>query len=416
MKRSLLIRSLPTIITFFLAFSVTIPVSAQGPITGDTIPAGTVVDHDVILIGQNVSIDGEVNGNAFILGNQVTVNGTVDGSIILIGQNAGIGGTVSGTVYATALTLELAPDSIIQRDLYVVTISLTSGNQSIIGRDLYAIGLDSGLNGRIGRDLHTVIGPIQLYNGLMTLLGYDELTLKLHIDIPQPSTTPNSYLVQGRHNANLHNLAATKSSFDWNKWALNILRYWAVLLIFSWLAVWIIHKTLDPAGKPLVEHPWRTLGNGLLALVLVFAMIGVALLLSVIIFAIGLGLNFLGLWQISLALWVASYACLAAALAALWFFVVYGTKIIAIYILSTWLFRKLFHREDWWLKFLAMLVGTVIFALLRSIPYVGWIFDLIATAAGIGAAWIGFQNQRKKVESVTIDTPAKKVIRRPVKK
>lgn len=416
MKRHLFIRLLPLFLSFSLALGVTTPAAAQGLVTGDTIPAGTVFDHDVILVGQNVTIDGTVNGNAFILGNQVIVNGTVDGSIILIGQNAGIGGTVSGTVYATALTLDLSPRASIQRDLYIITISLTSGNNSLIGRDLYAIGLDSGLNGRIGRDLHTIIGPIQLYNGLMTLLGYDELTLKLHFETPQPSTSPNSGLISAWHNASMRISPPAPASFDWGKWAINLLRNWAVLSIFSMLALWLMRRKLDWSGEPLLTHPWRTLGTGLVALVITFALVGVALLLSVFIFAIGLGLNFLGLWQVSLALWVAAYACLALALVCVWFLIVYGTKIIAIYIMTTWIFGKLFHEDTEWLKYLAMLTGIVIFSLLRVVPYVGWIFDVLLTAAGMGAAWIAFRDSRKKLEPVPSVAPIKKTAKRPAKK
>ncbi len=416
MNRSFHIRLLPIILAFFLALGIATPAAAQGPITGDTIPAGTVVDHDVFLVGQNVSIDGTVNGNVFILGNQVIVNGSVDGSLILIGQNAGIGGTVSGAVYAAALTLDLAPYASIRRDLYVVSISLTSGDQSVIGRDLYAVGLDSGLNGRVGRDLHTVIGPIQLYNGLMTLLGYDELTLKLHFETPQPATSPSGNLIAAGRHARIQTAAPAPASFDWGKWALNLLRNWALLLAFSLLALWLVRKPLDRSGEPLLARPWRTLGIGLLALVIAFALIGVALLLSVFIFAIGLGLNFLGLWQLSLALWVSAYGCLALALVALWFFIVYGTKIIAIYVASTWLFGKLFHRNALWLKFLALLAGTVLFVLLRTVPYVGWVFDVLVTAAGMGAVWIAFQDSRKKPEPVAVVLPVKKATKRPVKK
>jgi len=416
MKHFFIIRLPALFLVLFMALGITTPAGAQGPITGDTIPAGSVINHDVILVGQNVTIDGTVNGNAFILGNQVTINGKVDGSIVLIGQNAGISGEISGTVYALGLTLDLAPHASIQRDLYIVTISLTSGDQSVIGRDLYAIGLDSGLNGRVGRDLHTVIGPIQLYNGLMTLLGYDELTLKLHIEIPQPSTTPNSRLFTTVHNARMQIAAPTQVPFDWGQWALNLLRYWAVLLVFSVLAVWLIRKTLERSGEPLLAHPWRTLGIGLLALVIALALIGVALLLAVITFAIGLGLNFLGLWQLSLALWIAAYSCLALALAVLWFFIVYGTKVIAIYIFSTWVFRILFHNDAVWLKFLAVLAGTLVFVLLRAIPYVGWVFDVLVTAAGMGSAWISIRGMKKKPEQVAPINTIIKAVKKPGKK
>jgi hypothetical protein len=127
-------------------------------------------------------------------------------------------------------------------------------------------------------------------------------------------------------------------------------------------------------------------------------------------------LNVLGLWQLSLALWVAAYACLALALVALWFFIVYGTKIIAIYVAATWLFGKLFHSDTLWLKFLALLAGTVAFALLRAVPYVGWVFEVRVTAVGMGAAWIAFRDSSKKPAPVAAVMPVKKATKSPVKK
>ena len=399
MNRSIRTHLLLLGLTLLLACSITTPAAAQGLVTGDTVPAGTVLDHDAILIGQNVTIAGTVNGNVFVLSNQVTVNGMVDGSLILIAQNASISGTVSGGVYAAALTLDLASHATIARDLDILTVSLTSGDQSIIGRDLYAIGLDSGLNGKVGRNLHTVIGPIQLYNGLMTLLGYDDLTIRLHFETPQPSTSPSGSLPPaGRHARMQIAPPSNASNFDWGNWALNLLRNWAVLFAFSLLALWLLRKPLDRSGEPLHSHPWRTLGTGFVALVTTLLLIGAGLLLAVLVFSIGLGLNFLGLWQLSLALWVTAYALLALALAALWFFIAYGTKIIVIYISVTWLSGRIFHQNEFWLKFLAMLAGTAVYVLLRSAPYVGWVFDVLFTAAGLGAAWMAYHDWRMKAE------------------
>jgi hypothetical protein len=209
--------------TLLLVLAVATPVSAQGLIGGNSVPAGTVLEQDVFLTGQNVSIDGDVTGNVFILGNQVAVNGNVDGSLILIGQNAKISGNVSGGVYAAAVTLQLSPSSLLARDLYVLSVSLTSGRNSVIGRDLFAVGLDSGLNGQVTRNLHTAIGPIQLYNGLMSLLGFDDLSLKLNFS-PQPNTDGNtqSTPTAGKYLKVRNDEPAV--TFDWNTWALNILR------------------------------------------------------------------------------------------------------------------------------------------------------------------------------------------------
>jgi hypothetical protein len=395
-------------LTFVLAFSITTPVAAEGLITGDTIPAGMIYDHDAILIGQNVVIDGTVNGNVFILGNQVTVNGKVDGSLILIGQNAGIGGTVTGDVYAVAMTLDLAPLAVIQRDLYVATVSMTSGSDSLIGRDLFAIGLDSGLNGQVERDLHTVIGPIQLYNGLMTLLGYDNLTIKLHFETPIRSTSPSGSLISPGRPANQHfaklrrPVADPVNAFDWGKWVLNLLRNWAVLFIFSLLALWWGRKSIVLSGEMLKAHPWRAFGTGLLVLIISIASIGAALLLTVIIFAIGLGLNSLGVWPVTIALWAGTYALLAAALVALWAFIVYGTKIICFYFIGTWVFGKLFSKKAIWIEILALLAASVIYSLLRSIPYVGWILDILVTALGAGSAWLAYRGAMKKPQTAVV--------------
>jgi hypothetical protein len=314
------------------------------------------------------------------------------------------------------MTLAMDPQSVIQRDLYVVTISLTSGDQSIIGRDLYAIGLDSGLNGSVGRNLHTVIGPIQLYNGLMTLLGYDNLTIKLHFENPQPASGSSGSRISTLHLARLRNLESAPTSFDWGKWALTLLRNWLVLLAFSFLLLWLTRKPLERSAQTMLGQVWRSLGVGMIALVISFALIGVALLLSVIIFAVGLGLNYLGLWQISLAFWGSAYSCLAFSLVILWFFLSYATRIIAIFTISNLLFQKIFHREETWLKLIALLAGTLIFSLLRAIPYIGWIINLLATVVGLGAIWITWREATRKPVPVESTIAEKRVTKSRSKK
>jgi len=390
-----------------LAASIITPAYAQEIYQGDTIPVGMILDQDVILFGQDVTIDGTVNGNVFILGNQVQVNGTVDGSLILIGQNAVISGSVSGAVYAAALTLHLASNSVLERDLYVVTVSLTSGKDSLIGRDLYAIGLDSGMNGRVERDLHTTIGPIQLYNSLMTLLGFEDLTLKLHIEIPQPSTP------EGSGSSNIRPALATISrmrvvqaqpvdGFDWARWGLDLARDFGVLLMLGLLALWLMRPRLEKAGQLLRIKPLQSFGIGLLALVIAFNLFVVALLVAVLIFAIGLGLNYLGLWFLSLLFWAIAYAILIFIAAILWLFIVYGTKIIAAYAISRWIFDLFTEKRAFWVNALALLAGIAIYALLHSIPYIGWVFSLIFTALGLGSAWLVRRERRKEARMAQV--------------
>jgi hypothetical protein len=76
-----------------------------------------------------------------------------------------------------------------------MTVSLTSKPASVVERHLFALGLDAGLNGRIGGDLHTILGPIQLYNGVVRLLGFEELTLELRFEAPSAPVEPQTTII-----------------------------------------------------------------------------------------------------------------------------------------------------------------------------------------------------------------------------
>jgi hypothetical protein len=280
-----------------------------------------------------------------------------------------------------------------------------------VGRDLYALGLDAGLNGSVGRDLHTSIGPIQLYNGLMRLLGFEELTIKLHFDLPklqsqpQPTSTPSSLNISPTRHARMAvNRLVAKESFDWAAWGIDVARNWIVLSLFGALAFWLLRKPMDNSSRPLYAHPTRTFGVGLPVLVVSFNLFVLGILIGALIFSIGLGLNYLGLWQLSIALWIVTYSILAVALTALWFFIVYGTKIIFTYALFTWLSDKL--NSSTWAKILALVLGLLAYVLLRSVPYIGWVFGVLVTAAGMGMTWLSYRTKPDLAPTVLPLQPA----------
>jgi hypothetical protein len=98
------------------------------------------------------------------------------------------------------------------------------------------------------------------------------------------------------------------------------------------------------------------------------------------------------------------------ALIALWFFIVYGSKISVIYVAGTWLFGKLFQRRAVWMDLLALLAGTVVYALLRAIPYVGWVFGILVSAAGAGSGWLAWRQGRHKPEPILVEKSEKMVV------
>jgi hypothetical protein len=390
MKRTALV------LTLLAAFLFPTAAHAEdGIVYGDSIPAGVVVNHDVLLIGGDVSIDGVVNGNAFILGNQVRIDGVVNGSLVMLAQNAAIGGNVTDAVYAAALTLDLPDTASVKRDLYALTVSLTSKPASAIERHLFALGLDAGLNGKVGGELHTVIGPIQIYNGTVRLLGFDELTLELRLPAlsPVPGPTPQSSVgpFPGAKVYLTFKFQNPLPAFDWRGWTINVARGWGVLFALGLLVLGLQRPALEACGRPLRARPGRTLGIGLIVLVVALNLFLVALLLAGLIFGLGLGLNAIGLWPISIALWVLSYSAIAVALTFLVLFITYGTRILVAYHLLAALVSRTTWPRTTWTAVLTLFVSTLIYTLLRGLPYVGWIIGLLVMAAGMGSAWLAYR-------------------------
>jgi hypothetical protein len=159
------------------------------------------------------------------------------------------------------------------------------------------------------------------------------------------------------------------------------------------LALWLLRPALEASGMPLRARPWRTLGIGLIVLVIALNLFLVAFLLAAVIFAIGLGLNAIGLWPISIAFWMLSYSMIAIALTILVLFIAYGTKILVTYHFMAWLLSKTSWPRTTWMAVLALLMGTLLYTLLRSVPYVGWVIGLLVVAAGMGSAWLAYRQQ-----------------------
>lgn len=80
---------------FSLLFVLVIPVHAQDVVYGNGIPAGSLVDQDIILSGTEIVIDGTFNGDVLALGQTVTVNGTINGSLYSGAEILKVGGKIN---------------------------------------------------------------------------------------------------------------------------------------------------------------------------------------------------------------------------------------------------------------------------------------------------------------------------------
>lgn len=395
------------LVLFLLMLGVFQPALAKGVILQGDIPAGQVVDNDLVLMGESPSIDGNVHGDVYVVGSRITINGEIDGSLFLLGDVVQINNVVQGTVSGVALEMTLGSEAALQRNLHYIGFNLFAQPGSSIGRDLVAWCFGAQLNGSVGRDMKAVIGSLQLLNAVLELIGAPPIRLGDAIrtsaapvwqmsgagvllgwtgwQAAQAAASPRDIRLD---QADLQ-AALQAGEIDWaqvEKWLLKRFEGLIVLFVFGLLAVWLFPRRLIGTGQALEKKLLSVLGYGLLGFVLAVNLLGVVLLLAIIFLIIGLWVGTLDLWALALAFWAVAYPALALTTAILGLFVIFGTKVIVASFVGDWLLRKLAPQAAH--RLLAIFIGLLIYLLLISIPMIGWVIAVAVTSLGIGAAWL----------------------------
>jgi hypothetical protein len=399
------------------------PAYAQGITVEDTVKEGEVVDHNMVLSGPVVSMDGKIEGDLLAVGDQIKINGEVDGNLIVIGNQVLLNGPVSGSVYIGAATLAIGPEASVGRDVSFIGAMFETSETSTVGRDLNILTLDSKMAGDTGRDVNALVGPLRL--GLVIydfIKDQGWLPQSTGLDVLDPagvsagqSAAGSGLMLQSIRPLVL--IAAPASEWGqqppqqsggidteaWQTWGIALLRNIAALLIVGLLAIWLLPAQLTFSSELPRSRPWRSLLTGFLVLLLGWFVALLALLLVI-------GLAFFLFWISlpNLGFLVGSLGVMAVSLAGIvyWFSIAFFSKVIIAFLLG----RSLFAKSTWKYaqgRVVPLLAGVVLFALIVSIPYLGWVVSVISTMFGLGALWlVAFPAKVKEIEPVTVVQPA----------
>ena len=382
---------------------------AQSIIQGDQLDSGEVIENDVVMNGDEVVLAGTVKGNAFITGRDIVIDGTIEGSLFAIGQRVTLNGSVEGSAYVIAVSSRLNSTSQIGQNLYFVGVSLVSEPGSQVGRDMVGLTLGAILQGSVGRDTKLIAGLLQFANLFFDFaLGPS----------PMPSIAGRigrapglgQFILPGEivfdvvgQTVNTTQLAQPASTQDdlVADWFLARLREFLPLLIIGLIGYWFRRRWLEEASTVIKARPLPTLGLGLVGLVLSGAIVGALLLVFVLIIMTGIWIGQATFWNLSWLLWSIAFPFTALVLAVFLAFLNYGTKVIATYAGATFLFDRFAPRAGR-VRWLLMILGLVVYVLLRSIPILGWVISILVTAWGIGAAWTVWRNRRALAPPVMV--------------
>ena len=416
------ILSLSLILTVALLFPA--PAFAQGITVEDTVKEGEVVDHNMVLSGPVVTMDGKVDGDLLAVGDQIKINGEVDGNLVVIGNQVVLNGPVSGSIYIGAARLVVGPQASVGRDVSFIGGMFETNETSSIKRDLNIISLDSQLAGDTGRDVNAVVGPLRLgmiIYDFMKNQGWLPKSTGLDIqDVPgasagQPVLGAGLMLQSIRPLVLIASPASElghqppqqnggTSNQAWQTWGIALLRNMAALLIIGLLAVWLIPAQLSWSSQLTRNRPWRSLLTGFLILLLGWFVALLALLLV-------LGLAFFLFWASlpNLGFLVGSLGAMAVGLALIiyWLSIAFFSKVIIAFLLGKTIFARSTSRYAQG-RVLPLIVGVILYALVVSIPYLGWVIAVITTMFGLGALWmVAFpHNKVKDTEPIAVTPPA----------
>lgn len=408
-----------------LAALLALPRSAQAQRigAGDTIPAGQVVENDVLLTGTDVTVDGTVLGDVIALGTTVTVNGSIEGSLIAAGATGTVNGQIGGSVYLAGRTLVLGPSADVQGNVHFVGLLLDSRAGSQVARDLVVGTVRAQISGEIGRALRALI----------LVLNFDgRIGHSVSGEMPQsePGAAPASgsplqapgasmpgsrllYVSLGPGKAPGDATLARASLFpvrllaqEEPRTVAGILPEWLVirlgefvaLLLVGGLALWLAPGPLGLLSTKLRTRPLPSLGYGLVGLAIFANAIAIAILLGVMILFIGIWLGGVSLWSLAFLFWGMAYSTLLFVLSAFALSVFFGTKVIVAYLAGGLILGRLAPSVARY-RFLLLLLGAVLYILLRSIPTVGWVLELLIVIFGLGAIWVAWRDRRRSPEA-----------------
>jgi cytoskeletal protein CcmA (bactofilin family) len=151
-----------------LALSIATPALAFDGRSGESILIGAeeVIEDDLYIGATTFTLDGTVNGDVVAAGETVTINGTVNGDVIAAGSTVIINGKVSDDVRIAGAVLLIGKDAVIGGDVIAAGASLETKPQSKVGADVVFTGAQALLAGEVARNGKVACGGLDLQGSI----------------------------------------------------------------------------------------------------------------------------------------------------------------------------------------------------------------------------------------------------------
>jgi cytoskeletal protein CcmA (bactofilin family) len=411
-RRLLIFGALLLLLSLFAAM----PVRAAQTRGGDqvVIGRGEVIDDDLYVAGNTVTIDGTVKGDLVAVASQITINGTVEGDVLASGQGIVINGRVGDDVRALGQAIMLGPGARVADDLAVGGLSLENQPGSVVDGDVLVGAYQALLSGSIGKNLTAKMSRLELRGPIggdvdVTVNGAEGTLSSVQFSpaaqTPMPAVRPNLTLADSARiggkltyassvGATISPAAQVAGGITPNLLpstptpaapfpGLAQLQRLAGLLLVGLLLLWVVPAWTRRMADTVETKPLPSLGWGVVAFI-AFVAIVLTILIATIILAIIFGyLTLGGLVAMIVSLGLLVNAALVVGYIA---FVAYMAAIIVGYMAGRWVLQKV---QPAWAEnpFAPLALGLILYVILTTIPWLGGLVGLLVTLLGLGALW-----------------------------
>ena len=374
-SKKLAVISLMGLFLFTLPF---LALADENPTDSVYLGADEIIDGNYIKFGNSIEIASAVNGDVLVVGNIITISGPVAGDVIAAGNTIRIKGPVNGSVRLLAAE-NIEIDSEIQRNVWGAAKSIIITENAKVGWDVNVAGTNVEIKGQVGGNIWTggesvVVGDKVGKNAKISLDTAGQLILlpnaKVDGDLVYYASSDNQLnieegaLVGGevvRDDVLKQNVGWPFRNRDFGMLYIMI----KIISLFSMLVVGLLFMFMAPRIIMNVkdEMAGNPIGSIIRGLVFTLALPVVAILLMITIIGLPLALMIISMFFIGL----------------------YVSNVLAGFALGLFVVDRFGGKKTSSNLIWPLVIGLIIFIILSSIPFVGWLIKIILIWWALGA-------------------------------
>jgi cytoskeletal protein CcmA (bactofilin family) len=322
-------------------------------VAGGTVDVLADVERDLVAAGGTVNVRQLVRRDATVAGGSVNLSARVGDDVRAAGGTVIVGGEVGGEVVAVGGTVTLAPEAKVEGRAWLAGGTVTAAGR--IGRELKVAAASVRIGGEVD-------GNVKIAARRIDILPTARIKGDLAYTSPTPARIDPGAQILGKVTHTRADLAQRATRIGRIVFVAARAVLLAGLIICGVILLLLLPGFTVSAARTIGGHPWRSLGLGFL---LFFMIPIVAIVLMITIIGIPAGLVVGALYPVTLLL---GYLTTAVFLAER------GGRLVGP--------RPELSTGG---RIVALVVVLIVLAIVRLIPFIGWMIAWLAMVIGLGA-------------------------------